>query len=74
MKTWASMSTASNGDILKWAEGQPWAQAMATCPQDAQWHAEGDVWMHTQLVWAELERLQEWPSLDRPTQLKLLLT
>ena len=31
-------------DILAWAESQPWCQAMADCDQDAQWHAEGDVY------------------------------
>lgn len=47
---------------------------MAACQQDAQWHAEGDVWTHTRMVCAELERLADWPSLDRPAQLKLLFT
>ena len=60
--------------ILAWAEGQPWARAMAACQQDAQWHAEGDVWTHTRMVAAELERLTQWPSLEREVQLKLLFT
>ena len=47
---------------------------MAECQQDADWHAEGDVWTHTRMVVAELERLTEWPSLDRDEQLKLLFT
>ena len=47
---------------------------MAACQQDAQWHAEGDVWTHTKMVCAELERLTDWPSLDRAAQLKLLFT
>lgn len=47
---------------------------MATCNQDAQWHAEGDVWTHTRMVLAEVERLAEWPSLGRPAQLKMLFT
>ena len=66
------LAAATNSEILSWAEGQPWAQAMAACPQDAQWHAEGDVWTHTRLVCAELERLAEWAALTRATQLKLL--
>lgn len=45
---------------------------MLACAQDAQWHAEGDVWTHTRLVCAELERLTEWTTLTRPAQLKLL--
>jgi len=32
------------------------------------------VWAHTRLVVAELERLTDWPSLDRDDRLKLLFT
>jgi len=74
VKTWADIKLATNGEVLAWAELQPWARAMAACQQDKMWHAEGDVWTHTQMVCAELERLAEWPTLDRPTQLKLLFT
>lgn len=45
---------------------------MTGCSQDAQWHAEGDVWTHTRLVCAELDRLTDWPALSRSVQLKLL--
>ena len=72
MNTWSSISTIDTAQILAWAEAQPWAHAMAACQQDAQWHAEGDVWTHTRMVCAELERLTEWPELDRSAQLKLL--
>src|SRR5438045_798420 len=65
---------STNAQILAWAEAQRWARDMATCQQDAQWHAEGDVWTHTRMVCAELERLDDWLSLDRATQLKLLFT
>ena len=74
MKTWKDIERATNAQILEWAEAQPWALEMAACQQDAQWHAEGDVWTHTRLVCAELERLADWPSLDRAAQLKLLFT
>ena len=74
MKTWADISYASNAQILAWAGAQPWAHAMAACHQDAQWHAEGDVWTHTSMVCAELERMDDWPSLTRSAQLKLLFT
>jgi len=72
MKTWANMTRATNTQILEWAETQSWSRGMAACYQDAQWHAEGDVWTHTKMVYGELERLAEWPSLDRASQLKLL--
>lgn len=68
------MTRATNAQVIAWAEAQPWAQAMAACQQDAQWHAEGDVWTHTRMVCAELERLVDWPSLGRAAQLKLLFT
>ena len=68
------VAEATNVQILQWAEAQSWACSMATCKQDVQWHAEGDVWTHTKMVCTELERLTEWSSLDRITQLKLLFT
>ncbi|MCI0746405.1 MAG: AAA family ATPase [Verrucomicrobia subdivision 3 bacterium] len=74
MNEWPSITRATNAQILSWAEAQPWAREMAVCQQDAQWHAEGDVWTHTRMVCAELERLAEWPSLERAGQLKLLFT
>ena len=75
MKTWPDIIRATNAQSLAWAEAQPWARReMAACPQDAQWHAEGDVWTHTLMVCAEVERLADWPSRDRAAQLKLLFT
>ena len=74
MNTWPDITCATNAQILAWAEAQPWAPEMAACQQDAQWHAEGDVWTHTRMVCAELERLADWPSLDRAALLKLLFT
>ncbi len=65
MKNWNEAKSASTDQILTWAETQPWAKAMADCQQDSEWHAEGDVWTHTRMVVAEVERLPEWPSLDR---------
>jgi predicted kinase len=74
MKNWDEAKRASTDQTLTWAEAQPWAKAMADCQQDAEWHAEGDVWTHTRMVVAEVERLPEWSSLDRDAQLKLLFT
>ena len=34
-------------------ENTSWALAMADCPQDPEWHPEGDVWTHTQMVFSE---------------------
>ena len=74
MTKWDEVCAASNEQILAWAEGQAWARAMAGCQQDAQWHAEGDVWTHTRMVAQELEHLDDWSSLDRGAQLTLLFT
>lgn len=73
MKNWSEIKSATNAQILAWAETQAWVQEMSVCQQDAQWHAEGDVWTHTKMVCAELERLAEWPTLNRLAQIKLLL-
>jgi predicted kinase len=74
MKNWHDFRQATTDRILTWAEGQPWAKAMAECSQDKEWHAEGDVWTHTRMVVSELERLMDWPSLDPDAQLKLFFT
>lgn len=74
MTTWADLEAASVDELLDWADGQPWARAMAACGQDALWHAEGDVWTHTRLVVGELRRLPEWTGFDRAARLKLLFT
>jgi putative nucleotidyltransferase with HDIG domain len=74
MTGWADIERATVAEILDWAEPQPWARAMAGCEQDRLWHAEGDVWTHTRMVVGELERLAEWPGLDREAQLKLVFT
>jgi hypothetical protein len=74
MNGWNEVERASTAELLAWAEAQPWARAMAACAQDAQWHAEGDVWTHTRMVVAEVGRLPEFPTLARESQLKLLFT
>ena len=60
---WQELKQCSLEDVIGWAETQPWCQAMAECAQDAEWHAEGDVWTHTRMVCRELTRLAEWSSL-----------
>lgn len=41
---------------------------LATCPQDAEYHAEGDVWTHTQMVCQELTRLPAYHGADEATR------
>jgi predicted kinase len=72
--TWNELSQASLEDILAWANDQPWGRAMADCEQDGGWHGEGDVWTHTQMVYAELPRLDEWPGLTPHQRTVLVFT
>lgn len=41
----------------------PWFEKMSRTPQDADWHGEGDVWTHTQMVCEELVGLDAWREL-----------
>jgi predicted kinase len=41
-----------------------WLQAMRNVPQDAIWHAEGDVFVHTKMVVSELLQLPEFQVLS----------
>lgn len=74
MKTWEQLAGAEPAEILAWAEGEPWARDMARCQQDAMWHAEGDVWTHTKMVFEQAQRLVECPELDASDRAKLLFT
>jgi predicted kinase len=48
------------------------ADAMRACMQDAEWHAEGDVWTHTLMVCDEVTKLDAWPALDDASRFTLL--
>lgn len=49
-----------------------WAIAMQQCPQEPEFHAEGDVWTHTRMVIAALTALPEYQALG-PADQDLLL-
>jgi predicted kinase len=72
MTSWEELSRADLDQVLAWAESQPWAEAMAACQQNAEWHSEGDVWTHTKMVCRQLPLLDEWESLSQPEQTTLL--
>jgi predicted kinase len=72
--TWNDLSQASLEEIMAWANDQPWCRAMADCEQDERWHSEGNVWTHTQMVYAELPRLDEWSSLTLHQRTLLVFT
>lgn len=71
---WDELSRASLGEVVAWAAEQPWCRAMADCGQDAGWHAEGDVWTHTQMVCAQLPQLDGWNALTLHERTALLFT
>lgn len=72
MRTWDDMLKAPDAAILGWAAEQSWAEPMRHCMQDAQWHAEGDVWAHTRMVFEQVIRLAEYQGLGREAQVMLL--
>ena len=49
----------------------PELRPMVGCPQEPEWHPEGDVWVHTLMV---VDRTREAiDGLDRPAQIALML-
>lgn len=50
----------------------PWIKALKTCPQDAIWHAEGNVYIHTQMVAEALIALPEFALFSEVEQQILL--
>jgi tRNA nucleotidyltransferase (CCA-adding enzyme) len=49
----------------------PELQALAGCPQEPEWHPEGDVWVHTlQVIDQARQRIDD---LDRPQQIAIML-
>ena len=72
--TWTELTPLPLREVLDWAEGQPWARAMADCRQDATWHAEGDVWTHTRMVCGQLPLLDGWDTLTAHERTVLTFT
>lgn len=44
---------------------------MKGCPQEPEFHAEGDVWTHVQMVLAEMAALPAWRDLPEPERVEL---
>jgi predicted kinase len=42
-----------------------WIRALAHCPQDSRWHAEGNVWIHTRMVCEALLENNGWRALPQ---------
>jgi tRNA nucleotidyltransferase (CCA-adding enzyme) len=49
----------------------PELEAMVGCPQEPEWHPEGDVWVHTLMVVDQARRRID--GLERPKQIALML-
>ena len=71
---WQQLKKNSIDEIIHWAESKSWCQAMAQCAQDNQWHAEGDVWTHTQLVMRQLPKLGFWGDATNEQKTILVFT
>jgi len=69
---WETFSSASLAEIFTWSQTQPWCVAMQQCKQDSIWHAEGDVWKHTQKVCRNLQESQEFHELRASERTTLL--
>ena len=78
MMSWNEIVDAAEADdidaVMDAAEATPWARAMASCAQDAIWHAEGDVWTHTRLVAQALRTVPEWGGLSALERARLIMT
>jgi predicted kinase len=60
------LTPPSPGEPLAWdalRAAYPWVEALHTCPQDAEWHAEGDVGIHTRAVLEALRTLPDFQAL-----------
>lgn len=42
----------------------PWIRALAGCPQNPKYHAEGDVWIHTRMVCEAMVAMDTWRALE----------
>lgn len=71
---WDKLRQQSLNEIIDWAANKSWAKRMSECNQDAQWHAEGDVWTHTKMVCDQLPQLEEWGRLNEHEKTVLIFT
>lgn len=71
---WQQLVSGNDDAILAWAGEQSWSEPMRRCAQDAVWHPEGDVWTHTEMVFGQVRRLDDYAGLPRHDQIALLFT
>ena len=64
----------SGGFSLEWLAGRcPELSALKEVPQDPEYHGEGDVYRHTEMVCRELAVLSQWQELEKEEQEILFL-
>jgi putative nucleotidyltransferase with HDIG domain len=69
MKNWIL-----NNDInWQYLEQTDWLIAMMHCEQDSEWHAEGNVYIHTKMVVEQLQQLPEYQNFSESEKEILLL-
>jgi tRNA nucleotidyltransferase (CCA-adding enzyme) len=75
---WAARSVTPSAGLqflarTEWIEHFPEIQALVGCPQDPEWHPEGDVFVHTGHCCDALAGLPEWREADEETRTVLML-
>jgi tRNA nucleotidyltransferase (CCA-adding enzyme) len=75
---WARLATRpSRGlELLRetgWVGAYPALESLIGCPQEPEWHPEGDVWTHTLLVCDAASRIADRESLEPGRRVELLL-
>lgn len=54
--------------LLTWFGEQSFAKEMKECMQDAEWHGEGDVYIHSLMAFEELLKVEGWAKLPAEEQ------
>jgi tRNA nucleotidyltransferase (CCA-adding enzyme) len=75
---WAEKSVQPSAGLkflaaTQWLEHFPEIMALAGTPQDAEWHPEGDVFVHTGHCCDAMARLAGWKTADSETRSVLML-
>ncbi len=75
---WASKSTVPSAGLrflvaTEWVEHYPEIRALLGTPQDAEWHPEGDVFVHTCHCCDALVRMPEWEHMDETDRIIYML-
>jgi len=71
MSYWFPWTPDSGGGVVQWdviSERFEWVRAMRGVPQEARWHAEGDVHVHTRMVCEALVSGETWRGADEQSR------